>query len=76
MPPKDGIMTLTCTIFNPTDFGGILRNHVFHIFPTRLKFSIIGNYFGFGLKIAHRGKTGSHKTKRKLAKECIAAQNQ
>lgn len=32
-----GTTPLTCTIFDPTDFGGILTNHVFHIFPTSLK---------------------------------------
>ena len=61
-----GIMTLTCTIFAPAYFGGILRNHVFYISPTRLKFSIMGNYLDFALKIAHRGNTGSHKGKRKM----------
>lgn len=29
-----GISPLTCTIFDTTYFGGISRNHVFHIFPT------------------------------------------
>ena len=43
MPSPSGIMTLTPTIFDPTYFGGILRNHVFYISPTRLKFSIMGN---------------------------------
>lgn len=62
-----GISPLTCTIFDPTYFGSILRNHVFHISPTRLKSSIMGNYLDFALKIAHRGNTGSHKGKRKLA---------
>ncbi len=28
-----GISSLTCTIFASTYFGGILRNHVFHISP-------------------------------------------
>ena len=58
-----GISPLTCTIFDPTYFGTILRNHVVHISPTRLKFSIMGNYLDFGLKIAHRGNTGSHRGK-------------
>lgn len=61
-----GISPLTCTIFDTTYFGGISRNHVFHIFPTRLNNSIMGNYLDFGLKIAHRGNTGSHRGKRKL----------
>lgn len=65
-PSSGGISPLTCTIFDPTYFGSILRNHVFHISPTRLKYSIMGNYFDFGLKIAHRGNTGSHRGKRKL----------
>ena len=66
MPPLSGIKPLTCTIFDPTYFGGILRNHVFHISPTSLKSSIMGNYLDFGLKIAHRGNTGSNRGKRKL----------
>ena len=66
MPSLGGISPLTCTIFDPTDLGGILRNHVFHISPTGLKSSIMGNYLDFALKIAHRGNTGSHKGKRKL----------
>lgn len=66
MPSLGGIKPLTCTIFDPTYFGGILRNHVFHISPTRLKSSIMGNYLDFALKIAHRGNTGSYKGKRKL----------
>ena len=61
-----GISPLTRTIFDPTNFCGISRNHVVHISPTRLKSSIMGNYFDFGLKIAHRGNTGSHRSKRKL----------
>ena len=36
-----GINPLTGTIFDPTDFGSILRNHVFHISPTKFKKSII-----------------------------------
>ena len=65
-----GISPLTCTIFDPTYFGSILRNHVFHISPTRLKSSIMGNYLDFALKIAHRGNTGSHRGKRKLG--CVS----
>ena len=65
-----GISPLTCTIFDPTYFGSILRNHVFHISPTRLKSSIMGNYLDFALKIAHRGNTGSHRGKRKLT--CVS----
>ena len=65
-----GIMTLTCTIFDPIYFGGILRNHVSHISQTILKKSIMGNYLDFALKIAHRGNTGSHRGKRKLV--CVA----
>ena len=56
MPSPGGISPLTCTIFDTTYFGGISRNHVFHISPTRLKSSIMGNYLDFALKIAHRGK--------------------
>ncbi len=55
-----GTTPLTCTNFDPRIF---LRNSVrtsFHIFPTSLKFLILGNYSDFGLKIAHRGNTGSH----------------
>jgi len=66
MPSSGGISPLTCTIFDPTYFGGALRNHVFYISPTRLKISIMGNYLDFALKIAHRGDTGSHKGKRKM----------
>ena len=62
-----GISPLTCTIFDPTYFGGISRNHVFHISPTRLNNSIMGNYPDFALKIAHRGNAASHKGKRKLS---------
>ena len=36
-----GINPLTCTIFDPAYFGSILRNHVSHISPTRLKKSIM-----------------------------------
>ena len=66
MPLPGGISPLTCIIFDPTYFGGILRNHVFHISPTRFKSFIMGNYLDFALKIAHRGNTGSHRGKRKL----------
>ena len=54
MLPSGDIKPLTCTIFDPTYFGGISRNHVFHISPTRLNNSIMGNYLDFALKIAHR----------------------
>lgn len=64
-PSSGGIKPLTCTIFDPTYFGTILKNQIAHISPTRLKFSIIGNYLDFALKIAHRGNTGSHRGKRK-----------
>ena len=67
MPSSGGIKPLTCTIFDPTYFGGISRNHVLHIFPTRLQSFIMGNYLDFALKIAHRGNTGSHRGKRKLS---------
>ena len=67
MPPKDGISPLTCTIFDLIYFGTILRNQISHISPTSLKKFIMGNYLDFALKIAHRGNTGSHKGKRKLA---------
>lgn len=42
MPSLGDIMTLTCTVFSPTYFGSILKNHVFHIPPTRIKKSIMG----------------------------------
>ena len=61
-----GISPLTCTIFDPTYFGTILRNQISHISPTSLKKFIMGNYLDFALKIAHRGNTGSHKGKRTL----------
>ena len=70
MPLSCGISPLTCTIFDPTYFGSILRKHVFHLSPTRLKSSIMGNYLDFALKIAHRGNTGSHRSKRKLG--CVS----
>ena len=37
MPPLGGIMTLSCNIFDPTYFSGILRNPVFHISQQTLK---------------------------------------
>ena len=67
MPSSGGISPLTCTIFDPIIF---LRNSVsifVHISPTRLKYSIMGNYLDLGFKMAHRGKTGSHRGKRKLS---------
>jgi len=64
---KSSISPLTCTIFDPIYFGTILRNQISHISPTSLKKFIMGNYLDFALKIAHRGNTGSHKGKRKLA---------
>ena len=67
MPSSGGISPLTCTIFDPIYFGTILRNQISHISPTSLKKFIMGNYLDFALKIAHRGNTGSHKGKRKLA---------
>ncbi len=67
---KGGISPLTCTIFDPTDFSGILRYQVIHISPTRSKNCVMGNYSDFGLKIAHRGNTGSHRGKSKLV--CVA----
>ena len=60
-----GTTPLACTIFDPTDFSGILRYQVFHISPTRSKNCVMGNYPDFILKIAHRGNTGSHRGKRK-----------
>ena len=51
-----GISPLTCTIFDPTYFGSILRNHVFHISPTRLKSSIMGTTSTSLLK-SHTGAT-------------------
>ena len=42
--------------FDPTYFGGISRNHVFHISPTRLNNSIMGNYSTSVLK-SHTGAT-------------------
>ena len=51
-----GISPLTCTIFDPTYFGSILRNHVFHISPTSPKKSIMGNSSTSLLK-SHTGAT-------------------
>ncbi len=65
MPSSGGISPLTCTIFDSTYFGGILKNHVFHISPTRLNNFIMGNYFDFDLKIEHRGNPGSYRGKKK-----------
>ena len=63
MLPCGGIRPLTCTIFDPTYFGSILENHVFHISPTRLKSSIMGkHYLDFALKIAYRGVTGARES--------------
>ena len=70
MPPKDGISPLTCTIFDPNIFLIFSKSIFFHISPTRLKSSIMGNYLDFALKIAHRGNTGSHRGKRKLG--CVS----
>ena len=61
-----GISPLTCTIFDPNIFLIFSKSIFFHISPTRLNNSIMGNYLDFGLKIAHRGNTGSHRGKRKL----------
>ena len=52
-----GISPLTCTIFDPTYFGGISRNHVFHISPTRLNNSIMGNYTSTSVLKSHTGAT-------------------
>ena len=57
MPSLDGIMTLTCTIFDPSIFLRYSVSIFAHISPTRLKSSIMGNYLDFALKIAHRGNT-------------------
>ena len=67
MPPKDGISPLTCTHFDPNIFLIFSKSNFVHTSPTSLKSSIMGNYLDFALKIAHRGNTGSHKGKRKLA---------
>ena len=52
-----GISPLTCTIFDPTYFGSILRNHVFHISPTRLKSSIMGKTYSTSFLKSHTGAT-------------------
>lgn len=59
-------MTLTCTIFDPSIFLRNSASNFFHISPTRLKFSIMGNYLDFALKIANRGNTGSYRGKKNL----------
>ena len=41
-----GISPLTCTIFDPTYFGSILRNHVFHISPTTTSTSLLKSHTG------------------------------
>ena len=66
MPSSGGIKPLTCTIFDPSIFLIFSKSTFVHISPTRLKTFIMGNYLDFGLKIAHRGNTGSHRGKRKL----------
>ena len=48
---------------NITNFEQQKKVMPHHISPTRIKFSIMGNYLDFGLKIAHRGNTGSHRGK-------------
>ena len=73
---KGGISTLTCTIFDPSIFLIFSKSTFVHISPTNPKKSIMGNYFDFGLKIAHRGNIGSYKGKRKLfgvSERCICA---
>ena len=55
MPSSGGISPLTCTIFDPAYFGGISRNHVFHISPTRLNNSIMGNYTSTSVLKSHTG---------------------
>ena len=59
-----GTTPLTCTIFDPSIFGNSQRNQVFHISPTRPKWSHMGNYLDTFLKMAHRGNTGFHRGKR------------
>lgn len=56
-PSSGGISPLTCTIFDTTYFGGISRNHVFHISPTRLNNSIMGNYTSTSVLKSHTGAT-------------------
>lgn len=68
LPLSCGIKPLTCTIFDPTYFCVILRNHISHISPTRLKSSIMGNYLDFGLKI---GATQAHKRARESCFVCL-----
>lgn len=51
-----GTTPLTCTIFDPTYFGSILRNHVSHISPTRFEFFIMGTTSTSVLK-SHTGAT-------------------
>ena len=63
---KNKLRSLNCTIFDPNIFLIFSKSIFFHISPTRLNNSIMGNYLDFGLKIAHRGNTGSHRGKRKL----------
>ena len=57
MLPSGDIKPLTCTIFDTTYFGGISRNHVFHISPTRLNNSIMGNYTSTSVLKSHTGAT-------------------
>ena len=57
MPSLGGIKPLTCTIFDPTYFGSILRNHAFHISPTSLICSIIGKTTSTSLLKSHTGAT-------------------
>ena len=66
MPPIGGIKPLTRTIFDPSIFLIFSKSSFFHISPTRLNNSLLGNHLDFALKIAHRGNTGSHRGKRKL----------
>ena len=71
-----GISPLTRTIFDPSIFLIFSKSTFVHISPTNPKKSIMGNYFDFGLKIAHRGNIGSYKGKRKLfgvSERCICA---
>jgi len=65
MPFVGGISPLTCTIFDPGIFHIFSASNFFYIFPTRLKYFIMGN-FNFGFKIANRGNTGSYRGKKKL----------
>lgn len=70
MPPIGGIKPLTRTIFDPTYFGGILRNHVFHTSPTRLKFSIMGTTSTSLLKL-HTGATQAFTRVRESCFVCL-----